>query len=106
MQIKLDETYAIEGDEGCIKLIKKHLITGENSRGRKAAADKIGTTRDEVVGFYGNWNQVLSAYVNKFALSSDATTAKEILTAFDKAVENVKAICTVSVPFELQKKYN
>lgn len=105
MRVLLDKDFAVEGDEGSIKLVRIHTITGENSRGRKAAADKIGTQRDEVIGFYGNWEQVLSAYINKHSLitKADTSSATEIIEAFKNALDNVKAVCKVAVPFKTKE---
>lgn len=94
MRINIDPEFVVEGDEGCLKLIRVKTITGDNTRGKKANPDKIGTTRDEVLGFYACWEHVLSGYLQKFSAESDATSVKELLAVIKTAEQNIKDLVT------------
>lgn len=63
--------YGVRSDDNCFIVYKVTVVTGENTRGRKAKEESIGEERERVLGYYGKLSQALDALMNRHMSAPD-----------------------------------
>ena len=93
MRLRLNDEYLIDCDEQSVQLIRERTITGDNARGRKPSADKIGQKREEGMGFYATIEQACLAFMQKSVqgIPEEAGGVQDVVGAIRDAEAHVIA---------------
>ena len=78
--INITKDLFIEIEDGYnFVLKKKRIITGENTRGKKAKAENIGKEKEVVLGYFPNLKSAVQSIVKQSLVDLDSNNMKEIV---------------------------
>jgi hypothetical protein len=69
-RLDLDPNWSLVQDATCVTLVRKVVVTGENTRGRKAKAENIGKSRDSACGYFGSIPGAVEGWVNASVITA------------------------------------
>ena len=96
LEIKIDDDYRIISYEQCFALQKKHIITGENIKGKQPKQENIGKEVWNDDGYYRTLRALFEDYARKKTLNSNAKTFQELFGILRDIENRIKHIIDVN----------
>lgn len=90
--MKINDDFFVEGDDTCFTLYRRVVVTGENTRGRKANPESIGMERNKVIGYYSTLSQALIKA--RDLMVGNAADLNQTLVKIEESTARIEKACT------------